>query len=177
MNESHRKKFASLFLVFSLMMLSMNLYAKEKRGAELIITKKNGAKKEGELIAVKWNSLLILTKWSGRDESIDIADIKVITIVKESTFWKGAGLGLLIGAGIGGTGGGILGASIEEGNGVLKWVILGGAAFGIIGYLLGSITGEITGQDKTIQIEGMTNSEIREALYKLRMKARVRDYK
>ena len=35
------KKFISLFLVFSLMMLSVNLYAKKRRGAKLIITKKD----------------------------------------------------------------------------------------------------------------------------------------
>ena len=90
------KKFISLFLVFSLVMLSVNLYAKERRGAKLIITKKDGQQIEGELITVKKDSLLILIKWSGRDESIDIADIKVIRIVKKSKKWLGAGLGLII---------------------------------------------------------------------------------
>ena len=52
------KKFISLFLIFSLMMLSTNLYAKERRGAKLIVTKKDGQQIRGELITVKPNSLL-----------------------------------------------------------------------------------------------------------------------
>jgi hypothetical protein len=52
------------------MMISTNLYAKERRGAKLLITKKDGGKIEGELIAVKENSLLVLTKWTGRDVSV-----------------------------------------------------------------------------------------------------------
>ena len=77
------KKFISLFLAVSLMMLSVNLYAKERRGAKLIITKKNGYQTEGELITVKPNSLLLLSI-TGRDMSVDIADIKVIRVVKKS---------------------------------------------------------------------------------------------
>jgi hypothetical protein len=75
------KKFISLFLIFSLMMLSANLYAKERRGAKLIITKKDGHQIEGELITVKPNSLLLLDT-EGKDVSIDIKAIKVIKIRK-----------------------------------------------------------------------------------------------
>ncbi len=95
-----RKKFISSFLIFSLMMLSANLYAKERRGAKLIVTKKDGQLIEGELITVKQNSLLLLDT-EGKDVSIDIADIKVIRIVKKSRFWKGAGTGGLFGVGTG----------------------------------------------------------------------------
>jgi len=35
----------------------------------------------------------------------------------------------------------------------------------------------LLGTDKTIQIEGMSDSEIREAMDKLRKRARIRDYK
>jgi hypothetical protein len=48
-------KLVSLFLIFSLVMLSANLYAKERRGAKLLITKKDGQLIEGELITVKPN--------------------------------------------------------------------------------------------------------------------------
>ena len=75
------KKFISLFLIFSLMMLSANLYAKERRGAKLIITKKDGQRIEGELIAVKPNSLLLLdaqynAAFRGHNNaiSVDISD-------------------------------------------------------------------------------------------------------
>ncbi|GAH74403.1 unnamed protein product [marine sediment metagenome] len=51
-------KLVSLFLIFSLVMLSANLYAKERRGAKLLITKKDGQLIEGELITVKPNGSL-----------------------------------------------------------------------------------------------------------------------
>lgn len=54
------RKFISLFLVFSILMLSVNLYAKERRGAKLIVIKKDGGQIEGELITVKPNSLQLL---------------------------------------------------------------------------------------------------------------------
>ena len=111
------------------------------------------------------------------DVSVGIKEIKVITIVKKSTFWKGPGLGLLIGGSIGGIIGGKIGSSFEEESSTTQWAILGAAAFGITGYLLGEILGPKKGKDKTIQIEGMTDQEIKEALDKLRKKARIRDYK
>ncbi len=99
-----RKKFISLSLVFSLMMLSANLYAKEKRGAKLIVTKTDGQQIRGELITVKLNSLLLLDT-EGKDVSIDIGDIKVIEIEKKSKALLGAGLGISIGGGSGALGG------------------------------------------------------------------------
>ncbi len=53
------KKFISLFLIFSLVMLPTSLYAK-KRGAKIVVTKLDGQQIKGELIAVKPNSLLLL---------------------------------------------------------------------------------------------------------------------
>lgn len=44
------KKFISLFLVFSEVMLSAILAAGEKRRAKLVITKKDGQQIEGKLI-------------------------------------------------------------------------------------------------------------------------------
>ena len=171
------KKFISLFLVFSLMMLSVNLYAKERRGAILIIIKKDGQQIEGELIVVKKNSLLLFV---GKDVSIDIEDIKIIRIVKKSKVLEGMGIGLLIGAG----GGAILGFAQGEtssgfGGTYTAWdnALIFGIAFGFLGLLIGPIVGAAAGADKTIQIEGMTDKKIRKTLDYLRKKARVRDYK
>lgn len=165
------KKFISLFLVFSLMMLSVNLYAKKRRGAELIITRKSGNPIVGELIAVKEDSLLILTKWTERDVSIDIGDIEVIRVEKKTKALEGAGIGLLIGGG----GGALLGSSNEENPGDM--VLIGGLYGGALGLLIGALAGACVDADKTFQIEGMTDAEIQETLDKLRKKARVRDYK
>ncbi|MBA7603677.1 hypothetical protein ES703_10792 [subsurface metagenome] len=177
------KKFTVLLLILSLIEISCATMTTQrqkrfesskerKRGATLIITKKDGRQIEGELITVKKDSLLLLFA-RRMDVSVGIEEIKVITIVKKSTFWKGPGLGLLIGGGVGG----ILGGKMEEESGVAKWAMLCGAVFGIAGYILGDILGPKKAKYKTIQIEGMTDSEIQDALDKLRKKARIRDYK
>lgn len=172
------KKLLSLFLAFSLMMLSANLYAKERRGAKLIVTKKDGQQIKGELITVKPNSLLLLNT-EGKDESVDIADIKVIRIKKKSKAGTGALYGLLIGGG----GGALLGIGIapnlDQGEtSALVAAIFFGAVFGAGGALIGGIVGAGAGKDKTIHFEGMTDfHEFREALEYLRKKARIRDYR
>jgi hypothetical protein len=107
------KKFTALFLAFSLMMLSANLYAKERRGAKLVITKKNGYQTEGELITVKPKSLLLLSI-TGRDVSVDIADIRIIKVVKKSKLLTGVWVGMAAGGGTGV----LLGGSASEGMGL-----------------------------------------------------------
>jgi hypothetical protein len=170
------KKFIALFLVFSLLVLSANLYAKERRGAKLIITKKGGYETEGELITVKPNSLLLLSI-TGRDVSVDIADIKVIRVVKKSKALLGAGIGLLI------FGGGTalfvetFGRNSWEPPDLHKFAVGFGAIGAIVGLVIGGITGELLGTDKTIQIEGMSDLKIQETMDKLRKKARIRDYR
>ena len=192
------KKFISLFLVFSLILLSVNLYAKERRGAILIIQRKGDQVQtrykdtpwetsvmtgiRGELIAVKPNSLLLLDT-EGKDVSIDIADIKVIRIVKKSKALLGAGVGLLIGAG----GGVLLGFAMGDPEYLSTgWdfsltaeqkALVFGILLGIIGLCSGVIAGLKSGKDKTILVEGMTDLEIQKTLDKLRKKARIRDYK
>lgn len=169
------KKFLSLFLVLSLMMISVNLYAKERRGAKLIITKKEGQQVEGELITVKPNSLLLLDA-EGKDVSIDIADIKVIRIVKKSKVLLGSGLGLLIGAGPL-----TLYGYIAYKSGSEFWSSLD--ALGLVfltsltGIIIGGILGAAAGIDEIIQIEGRPSSSIEYILDKLCKKARIRDYK
>lgn len=169
------KKLISLFLVFSLMLLSVNLYAEERRGAELIITKKDGQQIRGELITVKSNSLLLLNA-EGKDVSVDIADIEVIRIVKKSKALLGAGAGLVILGGIGVLISLISGWEDEEGG---KWMpaILCGSVGASYGLSTGAIIGAVAGIDKKIQIEGMSDAEIQETLNKLSKKGRIRDYR
>jgi hypothetical protein len=165
------KKFIALFLIFSLVMLSTNLYAKERRGAKLIVAKKDGQQVQGELITVKPNSLLLLDT-EGKDVSIGIADIKVIRVKKKS---KGARTGFLIGGGLALIVG--LGQIGAEVHGFIPSFIDGLIFFALPGALIGAIIGAAAGKDKTIQIEGMNDSKIKEALDKLRKKARIRDFK
>ena len=55
--------------------------------------------------------------------------------------------------------------------------IWGALYFGGVGALTAVIEGAVAGKYKTIQIEGKSDSEIKEALEKLRKKAQIRDYK
>ena len=172
------KKFISLFLVFSLVVLSGNLYAKERRGAKLIITKKDEQLIEGELITVKPNSLLLLDA-EEKDVSIDIRDIKVIRIVNKSKVLSLALIGSLGGAATGMSFGALIGVTLGTALGQ-DWssqVAAGGAIGALVGVIAGAITGAIYSIDKTIQIEGMTDLEIQRTLKKLLKKARIRDYK
>ena len=169
------KKLISLFLVFSLVMLSVHLYAKESRGAKLIITKKDGQQIEGELITAKPNSLLLLNT-EGKDVSVDIEEIKVIRVKKKSKVLLGVGLGMVVGGGGGALISIISGWSVYEGGEGMAAVLSGGVG-AIAGLLIGGTIGAAVGKDKTIQIEGMTDLEIQEAMDKLRKKARIRNYR
>ena len=167
------KKLISVFLVFSLMMLSVKLYANERRGARLIITKLDGQQIEGELIAVKTNSLLLVNR-DGKEETIDISDIKAIRVVKESRGGRLVLIGLLTGC----VGGAVCGCLYQGIPGYKTLYVVGFSyTLGILGMIVGGYAGEIKGTDKKIRIQGMTELHIHETLNYLRKKARIRDYK
>lgn len=164
------RKFTALFLVFSLMTLSVNLYAKERRGAKLIITKLDGQLIKGELIAVKPNSLLLLNT-EEKDVSVGVVDIKVIKAVKKSKALVGAGIGLLIGSAVG-----FLEGTLLDGWDTFK-PLSHGIICGCLGLLLGGIFGANMGRDEIIRFENQPAPTIESYLDKLRKKARIRDYK
>jgi len=183
------KKFMVLFLVLSLFLFSENLYAK-KKGAELIVQQINGQQAIGELITVKENSLLLLDSESGADVSVDIREIKLIEIVKESKVWKGIGYGLLSGV-VSGALIGYLQGDDPPGGPLMAFglsspmpgmftayekAFILGTMCGITGGVLGGIGGAIAGKDKIIQFEEKSETEIKEILQKLRKKARIRNF-
>jgi hypothetical protein len=187
--ETNWKKFASFFLVFVLGTLPTSIAAKERKGAELFIEKTDGPQIKGELIAVKQHSLLLLNSESGADVSVDIGDIRLIEIVKESKVWEGIGLGLLSGAVIGVLTGYLSG---DDSPGMITGfgppmtvpplltaddkALAGGIVGGLAGGALGGIGGTIVGADKTIHMEKKSDTEIKEILHKLSKKARVRNF-
>ena len=189
-------KFTALFLVFTLMALSGSLIAKERRGAMLRITKKDGQQIRGELITIKPNSFLLLDT-KGKDVSIDIEDIKFIKFGRKSKILQGMSLGFFIGGASGMLIGAVKGAEAdkEQPHILLSWIYIfapvlwlaneervGNIVTGLlIGGGIGSITGGILGgvaeKFKTIEIEGKSQEEIETVLAKLRKKARIPDYK
>jgi hypothetical protein len=169
-------KLAAAVVAFMMFALPVGLSARERRGAKLEITFKDGHYAEGELIAVKPDSLLML---AGKDESVDLAEIRSIRIVRKSKAKLGAACGLL--AGVVGTV--IVSSSQKETDNPLtlfgQGMEVAGAAmtFGLGGIGIGLVAGALAGKDKTIQFEGKSDPDVRKALAYLRGKARVRDYK
>ena len=146
----------------------------ERKQGSIILTKKDGRQIEGELITVKENSLLLLDRY-GRDASIEIEEIRTIRIVKRSK----AGLGSVIGSliAIGAVAVVEITANRRSEEGALIGGVMLAGLLAIPASILGETIGAVAGKYKTIHFEGMSDSEIREALDKLRKKARIRDYK
>jgi hypothetical protein len=170
-------KLVAMVLAFLIFVLPGALSARG-RGAKLEITLKDGHYFAGELIAVKPDSILILNA-AQKDESIDIAGIRSIRMIRKSKAGLGAACGLL--AGVLGTA--IVSSSQKETDN--PFVLLGqgmevaGAAiaFGGAGLGIGIGAGLLAGKDKLIQLDGMSKAELRQALAYLRGKARIRDFK
>ena len=154
-----------VFVVVCILIFPLGLTAKEKPGAKLVIQKKDGQQVKGELITVKNSSLLLLSE-SGADVTVDVKDIKVITVVKESKAWLGAKIGFLTSVGLG------VGYSFKSSS----MAILYGILAAIPAAILGAYVGGAIGIDKTIQIEGKSDPEIQESLEYMREKARIPDY-
>ncbi|MEN6310460.1 MAG: hypothetical protein ABFD80_02855, partial [Acidobacteriota bacterium] len=89
-------KFTAALLVPFLLLFSEALSARERRGADVAISLKDGRVIAGELIAVKPGSLLLLAE---KDVSIELVAIRSIKVdVKSKALW-GAGCGFLAGYG------------------------------------------------------------------------------
>lgn len=161
------KKAISLFLVFSILLLSGNGYAKEKKGATLIIQKKDGTRVKGELIAVKENSIILLERRSGVDITLDTREIYTVRIYRNS--WFPASLGLISGIAIG----------VEVSNQIdpqTRTFMDFAPFFALLGISMAGLTvGLVAGADTTFQIEGKSKSEVQDTLEKLRKKARVKN--
>ena len=162
-----RDRLAAAILALLLLALPDSLFARERRGAIIVIALKDGQTVAGELIAVKPDSLLL---FGGKDESVDLASITRIRIVRKSKALLGAGCGWLAG---------VLVTVIYA-----KIMVPDDEAAGLSGLLFvpggigtGLLLGAHAGKDKTIQLEGKSESEVTRALAYLRGKARIRDYK
>lgn len=170
MTPTVRRLTASV-LVVTFLSLPGAMLAQEKRGANLVVALKDGSSVAGELIAVKQNSLLLLSP-VGKDESVELSRISTITIAKKSK----AGSGFLIGFLVGGIAGGVLGHKLNEGDpdyettGAVAGVVLFGALAGLIGLGIGAAAGS----DETVDFEGMTEAEAKLELNRLRGMARMR---
>jgi hypothetical protein len=158
---------ASLALV--LMGLPGFLMSQVKRGARVVITYKDGHVLDGELIAVKKTSLLLLNP-SGKDETVDVFDIATIQVRGKSH----AGTGILLGFGMGALVGTQLVRAIDDSPRSQDYW-RAGVVCGLFGAIPGVFIGVIARGNKTYWLEGESEASVKLILDKLRSKARFRD--
>ena len=168
------EKLTALILVFSLVVLSGNLSAAQRKGVKLVIQKTDGQEVAGELVTVKRDALLILDAETESDTAVPLNDINVITVDNKSLMFElGLGAALLAGAArlslhsalekdLANT----EGATEHQVQEVWLWGAIGGG--------VGAIAGAVSGINKTIHIQGESDADIQSSLEKLSKKARVR---
>jgi len=159
-------KVTAICIALLLLSLPAVLSARERRGANLVVTLKDGQTVSGELIAIKPDSLLLL---AGTDESVDLVGIKSIRIVKKDKGGLGGICGLLAGVAVS-----AIYAKTQPEEDMAGLSVL---VFAPAGVVIGVVAGLLAGKDKTIQFEGKSESDRARALAYLRGKARIRDYK
>jgi hypothetical protein len=164
------KKFVTVLLMVTFIGGLGALWAKERRGAQLLIELKDGGRAAGELISVQKRSLLLLDA-QGKDGACDIAQIAKIRVVRKSKAKTGAIIGFLAG----GLAFGVMGSAAAEqdnANRVSGFLIFGGIG-GAISGSIGLGLGAALGHDKMMDFSGRSDAEIEHSLKKLRRYARV----
>jgi hypothetical protein len=175
------QQFIIAVVVFSLFCPG-NLWAKSK-GAQLQIVKLDGDVIEGELLQVKENSLLLMTSGSGTGVEIDINEINKIRIKRKSKFGKGVLKGFLIGGGLGATLA-LTNRSNSKGEREDHYSInldgsnieiLGALSLAALGSICGGMGGLLSGNYKSLQVNGKSPDEIKKIMKKLHQKARFKN--
>ncbi len=138
-------------------------------GANLVVTKLDGSQVSGELIAVRSDSLLLLS--GGTDLTVQRAEIDSLRIVRRS---KAGTLGLIGGvAGFVGMGGVVLAIADEEVVGSKAGAaVLFGLLAGAAGAAAGAIAGSVAGVDSTVAIAGRQEESVQADWNRLRTRAR-----
>lgn len=141
--------------ILVLALLAPGLAAKERRGADLLVNKRDGSLMEGELLAVRGNTLILMLEANSAGVEVELKEVATITVVKKSKFGKG----LLWGTLIGGAAGAVIGsASYKPSPHLLLNNSRGEAAayiaifLGGIGAIEGGLAGAGAGKDERIVI-------------------------
>ena len=174
---SAARKIVAAALTLSIFMPLAVAYGKQKKGATVIITLRDGRQASGELIAVKPKSILILDP-NGKDASFDLTEIAVVKIFRKSKAGSGALTGFLIGAGAGITAGLLSAGSGEDSDFQrgMAAMFLGGIG-GVVGLVGGLVAGASAGGELDIRFEGATELSQRTDLQKLSKYARYKEFR
>ena len=170
MKNHARRKLLLVVLAASLVLDPNALLARGRRGAHIVLSLKDSRQAAGELIAVRGESLLILDS-AGMDRSFDIADVVKLRISKKAKTAPAAIIGGLTGGACG------LAYSLVQGRDDQGIAQAYAIFYGPIGALLGAIIAgslaSTAGKEKVIELESMTESQVRQTLVRLRYAARI----
>lgn len=164
----------STALTLLMILAGLSAHAGPRTGAKVSVMTRSGASHEGELIAVKPASVLLLDQF-GWDQSIDLSDLQTVHIHRRSKAVPGALLGLVIGAG----GGYLAGFASARAGGACPdcEAPLSGYAIGIVGGVIGlgagAALGGGAGRDLVISFRGLTEAGRTAQLRRLRRYSRV----
>ncbi len=146
--------------------------ARERRGADIVVTLNSGRQVNGELIAVKPNALLLLGP-AGGDEALGLGEIESVRIPRGSRALNGALYGFL--------GGAVLGAMLGRGLGggeedlEQAFPVFGILIVGSAGGLIGGVLGASSRRTQEIYLPGRSETFISGVLAKLNRLARKPD--
>ena len=148
--------------------------AQGRRGATVVVALKNGGERNGELVAVRTDSLVMVDP-EGLDATVELSEARSVRIVRASKGGLGGLIGIVAGAAVGYLGGFALSAS--SGACPDCEAPLAGYGLGVIGGFVGlgagALIGESAGRDIVIPLDAVTESERSARLRKLRRYARV----
>ncbi len=168
------EKLTALILLFSLMALTGNLSAAERKGVKLEIQLIGAQQVTGELVTVKKDSLLILDEATETDSTIHISDIDSIKVNNKSLMFE-LGMGGFLLAGAARLS---LHSTVEKDTsnteGATEHQVQEVWFIGMAGAAVGVLAGALAGIDKTVQIQGESDADIQRTLVKLSKKARVK---
>ncbi len=164
--EKKKRVIAAWAMMGVLLLASISLPARERKGARVKVEQNDGAIVSGELLMVKRDSLVVNGKTGG--VIVNLADVRSVRILKKSK----AGTGLLLGL-VGGT---VIGYALgRQSPGCQDPDLTAGLAAFFIGLPaagLGVVTGLIMGKDSVLNMGEMERGKL---LLRLNRYARVPD--
>ncbi|MGD2246618.1 MAG: hypothetical protein PVI11_08735 [Candidatus Aminicenantes bacterium] len=162
------KKTISLVLVFSILLVCHGeSFATNRRGAEVLLQKKDGQEIKGELLVVQENALILLESISGEEVSVKAADIRVIQIEEKAKPMKWALYGFF------GVGIPVMINVAVYNKKFDRCAVTCGSLWAAIGAVIGTIFAFIFGTNRKYRLEEKSQNQIQKILEKLQANARV----
>jgi hypothetical protein len=163
---------AAAVVLFALSFAIPSAAGEKRKGAEVLIHKKDGQRIKAELLAVKEGRLILMDASDFSDVTCAVEDIRSLCLVKRTKILKGLGLGSLSG-GIAGSGLGFL-SPYDKGDYFTPAgkALMAGVVLAAIGGIIGGISGALKGIDDSVDLEGRSSQDIESILRKLDKQAR-----